>query len=531
MKVTAATPSARHQVTVRGADGPRYDEIVTPEALDFLRELHRRFTARRNALVEGRVLRSGTLDFLSSTQSVREDDSWSVSPAPAALVDRRVEITGPCEPKMAINALNSGANVWMADLEDATSPTWANVMEGHLTIRDAVAGTLTHTDADGRRYELGEELATIVLRPRGWHLLERHVQVDVEPIPASLFDFGLFVFHNGAALADSGRGPFLYIPKLESHLEARLWNDIFEYAEGALGLAAGTIQATVLIETITAAFEIEEILYELRDHVCGLGAGRWDYVFSMIKQFDNDPDFVLPQRGDISMTLPFLTAYTDLLVQTAHRRGAHAIGGIANVSPNPDPEANRRVLEVVRADKDLEARAGFDGTLISHPALVEVCREAFREVLGEAPNQVDNRREDVTVTAADLLDVASTAKHVTRAGVERDVSIVVRYLDAWLGGDGSVSWAGRPEDASTAEIARSQLWQWVRHATPLDDGTPVTAELVDELIAAELDRLRTDGHTRPEGRVEAIEDIVRFGSCGATLPRSMTEYGYRKYLV
>ena len=524
MKVTAATASARHHITVRGDDGTRYDEVITPESLDFLRELHRRFTARRHALVDARVLRSGTLDFLSSTQDVRDDPTWKVAPAPSALVDRRVEITGQVDPKMAINALNSGANVWMADLEDATSPTWSNVMEGHLTILDAVNRTLSFDSPDGREYRLGDDLAAIVVRPRGWHLLERHVYVDNEPIPASLFDFGLFAFHNAAALANADKGPFVYIPKLESHLEARLWKDIFDYTERKLDLATGTIRATVLIETITAAFEMEEILYELRRYVTGLGAGRWDYVFSLIKQFGTNPDFVLPDRADISMNLPFMKAYTDLLVQTAHKRGAHAIGGIAAISPSDDAEVDARAMDIVRADKEAEAAAGFDGTLISHPRLVDVVREAFTST-----NQLDNLRTDVTITAADLLDVASVPKKVTADGLERNVAIVVRYLDAWLGGLGGVSWAGRPEDASTAEIVRSQLWQWIKHGTPLDDGTVITADLVNGLLATELERL--SGEDRPEGRVEAIEDIVRYGALGTTLPASMTEYAYRTHLL
>lgn len=526
MDVQAATPSGRHQVTVRGHDGPRFDEVVTPEALDFLRQLHRKFTARRNALVDARVLRnpSGGLGFLSTTRAIREDETWRVAPAPPALRDRRVEITGPLDPKSAINGLNSGSNIWIADFEDSTSPTWHNIINGHLVIADAITGDLQWDSPEGKHYSLNDETATIVVRPRGWHLLERHILVDAEPVPASLVDFGLFFFHHAKELAAAGQGPFVYIPKLESHLEARLWNDIFVYAQEQLGLPLGTIRATVLIETITAAFEMEEILYELRHHVCGLNAGRWDYVFSIIKEFGEDPAFVLPDRRDIAMELPFMKAYTDLLVKTAHRRGAYAIGAPTAVSPSAEG-----AVELVRGDKDREAEDGFDGTLIAHPNLVETCREAFTD--NGRTNKLDNLRYDVDVSVADLLSIEQAPGDVTFDGVRDNVAAVVQYLHTWLGGQGSVGWAGRPEDASTAEISRSQLWQWIRHGTVMSDGRPVTRDLVRGLVEDELEQVEKD---TPQGSLsyrDAIADIVTYGALSASLPTSITEYAYRKYLV
>ncbi|KPM55428.1 malate synthase [Frankia sp. R43] len=534
MNVLAATPSATRHVTVSGHDGPRYHEIITPQALDFLRDLHRAFAARRNALLEARDRRDPArdgLDFRPETRHVRDDPTWRVAPAAPGLTDRRVEITGPPDAKMAINALNSGANVWMADFEDATSPTWANIIEGQITLKDAVAGTLEHVAADGREYTLADEVATIVVRPRGWHLLERHIRVDAEPVPAALVDFGLYLFHNARVLTGRGEGIYFYLPKLENYLEARLWNDVFIFAQRTLGIRKGSIRATVLIETITAAFEMEEILYELREHAAGLNAGRWDYIFSIIKNFGRDPDFVLPDRGEVTMTVPFMRSYTELLVRTCHRRGAYAIGGMAAVIPSRDPEASRKVLAKVRADKDREAADGFDGSWVAHPGLVETCREAFTAVLGQRPNQVHRTRNDVEVTAVDLLAVRKTPGAVTVGGVRTNASVLVRYLDAWLDGRGAVGIDGLMEDAATAEISRCQLWQWIHHGTALDTGQPITelsvATELERALAA-LARGRTD---LPEGRIRVLRDLVRFGALDESLPTFITERAYRDHLL
>ncbi|GAA0582699.1 malate synthase A [Kribbella sandramycini] len=532
MNVQAATCSARYHVDVRGAHGPRYDEIVTPEALDFLRDLHRAFIDRRNFVLDQRFRRDVAGDglrFRPETQAIRDDPSWRVAPVAPGLLDRRVEITGPVDAKMAINALNSGADVWMADFEDATSPAWANVIEGQLNLRDAIAGTLRHTGPQGKEYALGNDLATIVVRPRGWHLLERHIVVDGNPVPGSLVDFGLFFFHNARALIEQGAGPYFYLPKLESHLEARLWNDVFVFAQDRLGIPQGTIRATVLIETITAAFEMEEILYELRAHAAGLNAGRWDYIFSIIKNFGKDAAYVLPDRAEVTMTVPFMRAYTELLVRTCHKRGAYAIGGMAAVIPSRD--AAEAALAKVRADKDREAAAGYDGSWVAHPGLVETCRTAFDAVLGDRSNQLDRLREDVRSSAADLLSVASTPGSVTAAGVRTNVSVLVRYLDAWLDGHGAVALDGLMEDAATAEISRCQLWQWIQHSTKLDDGTPVSLPLVAQCLDFELAALVKARPGFPGERIDALRDLVRFGVLRETLPPFITEYAYRRYLV
>jgi len=535
MNVKAASPSAMHHLEVRGEDGPRYEEVITPEALDFLRDLHRTFTPRRQALMDARFRRKAAgeqLDFLAETKDVREDAEWRVAPAAPGLVDRRVEITGPVDAKMSINALNSGAKVWMADFEDATSPTWANVIEGQINLQDAIRGTLALTNDAGKEYRLAgglSDLATIVVRPRGWHLLERNVLVDSSPIPAALVDFGLFFFHNAQALVDAGRGPYFYLPKLESHLEARLWNDIFVYAQARLGIARGTIRATVLIETLPAAFEMEEILYELRDHAAGLNAGRWDYIFSAIKNLGTDLRYVFPDRVDVTMTVPFMRAYTELLVRTCHKRGAHAIGGMAAVIPSKDPAQNTEALGKVRADKEREAAAGYDGSWVAHPGLVETCREAFTDLLGTEPNQVHRLREDVVPDAEALLAIDQTPGEVTAQGVATNVSVLVRYLDAWLDGYGAVAIDGLMEDAATAEISRCQLWQWLRHGATTDDGRPVTDDVVLKLLEESLAQLRDGG--RGEERIETLRDLVRFGALDANLPPFITEYAYRRYLI
>ncbi|MDQ0810392.1 malate synthase [Streptomyces sp. B3I7] len=481
---------------------PRQEEVLTEEALDFVGELHRRFTPRRDELLARRaerraeIARTARLDFLPETAAIRADDSWRVAPAPPALEDRRVEITGPTDRRMTVNALNSGARIWLADFEDASAPTWENVVLGQLNLIDAHRRTIDFTDErTGKSYALrpDAELATAVVRPRGWHLDERHLRdrADGSRVPGALVDFGLYFFHNAGRLLDAGKGPYFYLPKTESHLEARLWNDAFVFAQDRLGIPRGTVRATVLIETITAAFEMDEILHELREHASGLNAGRWDYLFSLIKNFRTaGPEFVLPDRNAVTMTAPFMRAYTELLVRTCHRRGAHAIGGMAAFIPSRrDAEVNRVAFEKVRADKDREARDGFDGSWVAHPDLVPIARESFDAVLGERPHQKDRLREDVRVTAADLLAVGSLDARPTRAGLVNAVQVGIRYIEAWLRGQGAVAIFHLMEDAATAEISRSQIWQWVNAGVVLDDGAEVTAELVREVAAGELDAL------------------------------------------
>ncbi|GAA1822016.1 malate synthase A [Agromyces salentinus] len=479
------------------------EEILTADALAFVEQLHRRFDPRRRELLAGRAARrervagGERLDFLPETLEVREGE-WQVPPPPPALLDRRVEITGPASPaKMAINALNSGARVWLADLEDASSPTWGNVVGSILNLREAARGTLAFTSPEGRGYALRDDLRrpTVVTRPRGWHLPERHVLVDGARGSGSLVDFGLHVFHTAAQLIENGDGPYYYLPKLESHLEARLWNDVFEFAEQALGIPRGSIRATVLIETVPAAFEMDEILFELREHASGLNAGRWDYLFSMIKVFrDAGPEFIVPDRASVSMTAPFMRAYTELLVKTCHRRGAVAMGGMAAFVPNrADPDATAAAFEKVRADKTREAADGFDGSWVAHPDLVPLCREVFDEVLGDRPNQIDRQRPEVEVAPAQLLDVASAGGEVTQAGLRTNLSVAVAYTAVWLSGNGAVALHNLMEDAATAEISRSQVWQHLRHRVVLaDTGRTMTPELVRAVLAEEVEALRAD---------------------------------------
>ncbi|MFW5899043.1 MAG: malate synthase A [Jiangellaceae bacterium] len=493
---------------------PRSEEILTDDALAFVADLHRRFGRRRDELLEARrarrdeIARTGRLDFLSETAGIRADEDWRVAPAPRDLQDRRVEITGPTERKMAINALNSGARVWLADLEDANTPHWHNVIEGQVNLLDAIRRRIELTTEDGKSYGLREdaEPAVIVMRPRGWHLDEAHVLVDGSPVAGALVDFGLYFFHNAAELLARGSGPYFYLPKMESHLEARLWNDVFTDAQQALGIPHGTIRATMLIETITAAFEMEEILYELREHASGLNAGRWDYLFSVIKNFrDVGERFVLPDRNTVTMTAPFMRAYTELLVRTCHKRGAFAMGGMAAFIPNRrDPEVTATALDKVRADKDREVSDGFDGSWVAHPDLVPVCQEVFDAALGERPNQLHRLREDVSVTPDQLLDVAGTPGQVTEAGLRNNVEVALRYVEAWLGGNGAVAIHNLMEDAATAEIARSQVWQWIRNRTPLADGRTVTRELVAQILDEEYAALvrEADG-----GRFAAARDL------------------------
>jgi len=485
---------------VEGPPAERAEEVLTPAALAFVADLQREFGPARDALMLRRAERrrtiatTGELDFLPDTAEVR-GGSWRVAEAPSDLRDRRVEITGPTDAKMTINALNSGAQVWLADHEDSNAPTWSNMVTGQANLTAAIERRLTFTGPQGKEYALADgPLPAIVFRPRGWHLDERHLIVDDLPVTAALFDFGLYFFHNARRLLDAGSGPYFYLPKLESHLEARLWNDVFVHAQEALGIPVGTIRATVLIETITAAFEMDEILYELREHASGLNAGRWDYLFSVIKNFrDRGPDFVLPDRAAVTMTAPFMRAYTELLVATCHRRGAFAMGGMAAFIPSRrDPEVNERALAKVREDKEREAGDGFDGSWVAHPDLVPICREVFDRTLGERPNQLDREHPVVEATAARLLDVAATPGEVTPEGVRSNVSVGLRYIESWLRGTGAAAIDNLMEDVATAEIARSQLWQWVHGGVRMADGEPVTPELVRATVASELDRLRTE---------------------------------------
>jgi malate synthase len=504
---------------VVGYDVERSHEVLTPEALEFLGGLERAFGARRRELLAGRAVRQAelaagerTLTFLDETAEVRDAD-WRVAEAPADLCDRRTEITGPTSRKMAINALNSGAYVWLADHEDANTPTWANMVGGQVTLRDATRGSLTYVSPEGKEYAVtAAKPATVVMRPRGWHLDERHVLVDGAPITAALFDFGLYFFHNARELLDRGSGPYFYLPKMESHLEARLWHDVFAHAEAELAVPTGSVRATVLIETLPAAFEMDEILYELRAYASGLNAGRWDYLFSIIKTLrDCGPEYVLPDRNSVTMTAPFMRAYAELLVQTCHRRGAHAIGGMAAFIPNRrEHNVTRQALKKVREDKDREAADGFDGSWVAHPDLVPICTEAFDLVLGDRPNQVERQRDDVKVLPDDLLDVRSASGSATRAGVESNVRVSLRYLEAWLGGNGAVGLFNLMEDVATAEIARSQLWQWARNGTMLADGTVVTHQLVCEAIDAEARAIEWEigPETYRQGRWNEVRDLL-----------------------
>jgi malate synthase len=485
-------------VEITGPMGDRYDQVLAPEAVELLASLHRAFDGRRHALLEARDKRyaelaaGGTLHFLDETSDVREDPGWRVAEPAPGLVDRRVEITGPTDAKMTINALNSGAKVWLADFEDANTPLWDNMVTGQLNLRDAIGRRIDFTSADGKRYALADQVATIVVRPRGWHLPEKHVLVDGEPMSGSLFDFGLYLFHCSRPLLDGGTGPFFYLPKLESHHEARLWNDVFVAAQEHVGLPRGTVRATVLIETVPAAFEMEEILYELREHSAGLNAGRWDYLFSIIKKFrTRGREFLLPDRNAVTMAAPSMRAYTELLVRTCHRRGAHAIGGMAAFIPSRrEPEVNSRALAKVREDKVREATAGFDGSWVAHPDLVPVCREIFDGVLGDRPHQIEKTREDVTVTVEQLLDVASTPGEATEEGLRNDVSVALQYLESWLRGTGAVAIFNLMEDAATAAIARSQVWPWLHTGVELAGGQDETRDLVERDVDEELGKIR-----------------------------------------
>jgi malate synthase len=488
------------RVEITGPYGDRYDEILTPQAIDLIAALHAELAPRRSELLAARRRRQAELsggamlDFLPETAGIREDLHWRVAPPAPGLVDRRVEITGPTDKKMTINALNSGANVWLADFEDANTPLWDNMITGQLNLKDALDRTIDYTSAEGKDYALrpDDELATIVVRPRGWHLDEKHILIDGVRASGSLVDFALYMAASAQRQIEAGKGPYFYLAKNESHLEARLWNDAFNLAQDSLGIPRGTIRATVLIETIPAAFEMEEILYELREHSAGLNAGRWDYLFSVIKKFrTRGKEFVLPERNSVTMTAPFMRAYTELLVKTCHQRGAHAIGGMAAFIPSRrDPEVNELAMAKVRDDKTRESGDGFDGSWVAHPDLVPLCKEVFDGVLGTHPNQLARQREDVHVTAEDLLSVSKTPGTITEAGLRNNISVALQYLASWLGGNGAVGIFNLMEDAATAEISRSQTWQWIHNDVALDDGTVVKRDLVERLIDEELSKIR-----------------------------------------
>jgi len=481
-------------VQVLGPMTPEYAEILTFEALSFLAKLHRSFDARRQELLGRRAERqkqldAGKLDFLPDTRGIRQAD-WNVAPVPADLQDRRVEITGPTDRKMVINALNSGANMFMADFEDSSTPTWDNQIQGQINVRDAVRGTIAFDSPEGKHYKLNEKTATLLVRPRGWHLPEKHLLVDGQPLSGAMFDFALYFYHNAAVRLAKGSGTYLYLPKMESHLEARLWNDVFVLSQKEIGVPQGTVKATVLIETIPAAFEMDEILYELRAHSAGLNCGRWDYIFSCIKKFRNRPDFVLADRARVTMTSPFMRAYSLLLIKTCHRRGTFAMGGMAAQIPiKNDPSANQEAIAKVRADKEREVNDGHDGTWVAHPGLVAVAKEAFDNVM-KGPNQIPRQRPDVKVSAKDLVDFQPRTP-ITENGLRLNINIGIQYLGSWLAGTGCVPIFNLMEDAATAEISRAQIWHWIRSPLGiLDDGRKVTRELFETLLPQELAKVR-----------------------------------------
>ena len=515
----AKTPISR--IEIKGVAKKGYEQILTPDALSFFAKLQRKFGPERNRLLALREERKARLDagekpdFLPETAHIREGD-WTVAPLPADILDRRTEITGPTDRKMVINALNSGAAVFMADFEDSTTPTWDNMIQGQINLRDAVAGTISFNDpASGRDYKLNDKTAVLFVRPRGWHLPENHVLIDGEPASGSLFDFALYFFHNVKTLLKKGSGPYFYLPKMESHLEARLWNDVFLMAQQELGVPRGTIKATALIETILAAFEIDEFLYELREHSAGLNCGRWDYIFSFIKKFRNDPACMLPDRGTVTMTSHFLRSYSQLVIKTCHRRNVHAMGGMAAQIPiRNDEAANEAALAKVRADKEREAGDGHDGTWVAHPGLVSIAKAVFDQHM-PGPNQIARQRQDVHVTAADLLQVPQG--DITEAGVRQNLNVGTLYLEAWLRGIGCVPLYNLMEDAATSEISRTQLWQWVRHGAKLSDGRAVNPALIDTILAEEIDKIRAmpgaDKLTRLDDAAAMFKDMVLADEC------------------
>jgi malate synthase len=523
------------RIELQGAIEPGTEDILTDDALVFVAELHRRFDDRRRSLLGERQVRQERLDageplhFLPDTADVRYGD-WTVDVPPADLADRRCEITGPTDRKMVINALNSGAKVFMADFEDSNSPTWSNMIQGQRNLADAIRRRIDFTAPDtGKRYELGDRTATLMVRPRGWHLTERHLLIDGQPVSASLFDFGLYVHHNAATLIATGSAPYFYLPKLESHLEARLWNDVFVAAQDSLGIDTGTIKATVLIETIPAAFEMDEILYELRRHSVGLNAGRWDYIFSIIKKYRNRERLVLPDRGQIGMTTPFMRAYTELLVKTCHRRGAHAMGGMAAFIPSRhDETVNRIAFMKVREDKTREATDGCDGTWVAHPDLVPLATEVFDGVLGEKPNQIDRLRDDVTVTGKDLTTFVVPGGTITDGGVRQNVDVAIQYIASWLRGTGAAAIYNLMEDAATAEISRSQIWQWVRSGAQTVEGDDISPSYIRKVADDETDRLRSElGHeVYDEGRFDEARELFERVALADDFPDFLTTPAY-----
>jgi malate synthase len=514
-------------IQILGATTPAHADLFTPAALDFLVGLQREFNSTRQALLRRRADRQSEIDagaapdFLPETETIRQAE-WQIDPLPADLQDRRVEITGPVERKMMINGLNSGARVFMADIEDSLAPTWDNVLQGQINLRAAVRRGLQFTSAEGKAYRLNDKIATLVVRPRGWHLLEKHMLVDCQPISASLFDFGLYFFHNATELLERGSGPYFYLPKLENHLEARLWNNVFKYAQDALNLKRGTIKATVLIETILAVFEMEEILYELRNHSAGFNAGRWDYIFSVIKKFRNRQDYTLPDRAQITMTVPFMRAYTELIVRTCHRRGAHAIGGMAaHIPSRKDAEINERAITKVLEDKEREASDGFDGTWVAHPDLVPIAMAAFDRVLRQSPHQKHRLRDDVSVSARELANFHVPGGRVTEDGIRNNISVALQYLEAWLRGTGAVAIFNLMEDVATAEIARAQLWQWLRLRSEFTKSSSpvggargnaelgvVTEALYKQIRAQELEKLVAQEGNQYSDAVEILDNLV-----------------------
>jgi malate synthase len=501
-------------IEVKGPKVAGSEGILTREALALVERLHRELNARREQLLARRAERQRELDrgqefqFLPETKKVRDGD-WKVAKIPKDLARRYVEITGPVERKMMINALNSGADVFMADFEDALSPTWSNIVVGHQNLKDAVRRTLSFTSPEGKQYKLNEKIATLLVRPRGWHLPEKHVLVDGQPVSGSLIDFGLTFFHNAREQLDRGTGPYFYLPKLESHLEARLWNDAFVLAQDALNIPRGSIRATVLVETLPAAFEMDEILYELRDHMSGLNAGRWDYMFSLIKKYRTRKDKVLPDRVQVAMTVPFMRAYTELLIKTCHRRGASAMGGMAPFIPSrKNPEINEKALAKTREDKKREATDGFDGTWVAHPDLVQTSREEFVRVLGEKPNQIDKLRSEVSVTAEQLTDTRIPGASITEAGFRNNVDVALQYLNSWLLGNGAAAIHNLMEDAATAEISRAQLWQWVRNSAKLADGRTASADLYQKVRDEEVAKLGGPQQGRLRDATEILDGLV-----------------------
>ncbi len=491
-----------------------YEKVLSDDALRFVASLVEQFSRGRDSILKSRIERQAEIDagrmpnFLHETEEIRRDD-WRVAPIPDDLQRRRVEITGPAERKMMINALNSGADVFMADLEDSLSPTWDNVVQAQLNLFDAVRRTLQFDSPEGKSYRLNDKTALLLVRPRGWHLEEKHALFEGEPVPASLFDFGLYLYHNAHELLQRGSGPYLYLPKLESHIEARLWNDVFNFAEKQLHIPSGSIKATVLVETILAAFEMDEILYELREHAAGLNAGRWDYIFSIIKKFRDRPDLVLPDRAQIVMTVPFMRSYAQLLVKTCHRRGAHAIGGMAAFIPSrKDAKVNETAFARVREDKEREAGDGFDGTWVAHPDLVPLAGGIFQQVLGEKPHQKDVLREDVSIKPGDLVELRIEGGKITEAGVRLNISVALQYIASWLNGNGAAAINNLMEDAATAEISRAQLWQWIRHEATMDDGRRVDAQLYRLIREEELATLGSADGGRLNESAEILDRLV-----------------------